>query len=468
MNTTKKDVARKNNRPKQPDIFGANDAGSGNCGFYYTNGQAITLAADNTYERLTGLQVGELYGRHMKELVETRYFNHSVTLMVLEQRRPVSITQHILKTGRKVLVTGNPIFDQEGNVILVVTTVNPFIQNNSAEMPKPLPTNHLVNLPEIGTVVAESQAMKEVVERAIRAAASDATVLIQGESGVGKEVVARIIHEYSPRKDKPFVVVNAAAIPGELFEAEMFGYRRGAFTGARSEGSPGLVKAADGGTLFLDEISEVSLPAQAKLLRLIQNKELYPLGATRPEKVNVRFITASNQNLRQLVEARRFRQDLYYRLNVVPIYIPPLIKRNADIAPLIDHFFKHYSSQYNRQLVLTPNARQELLNYNWPGNVRELQNMIERLVVLSPANKITSRMVIKELTSAVDQNYLNQFQMLYPFHHDTNEDLITAVENFEKELIARALNKYSTIEQAAQALGVHRTTLARKTKKYFS
>nr|WP_202820019.1 sigma 54-interacting transcriptional regulator [Calderihabitans maritimus] len=429
-------------------------------GFYFTDGQAYTLGVNGAYECLTGLHGDELFGRNMSELVDKRYFDCSASLRVLEQRYPITFIQHVLKTGRKVMVTGNPVFDEEGNIIMVVTTVRPLRNNKCEHITKPMPFNQLVELPEIGTVVFESEAMKQIVTQAIRAAFSDATVLIQGDSGVGKEVVARLIHEYSPRKHKPFVVVNAAAIPGELFEAEMFGYRSGAFTGARREGQPGLVKAANGGTLFLDEISEVPLSAQAKLLRLLQNKELYPLGSGQPERVDVRFVAASNQDLARLVREGRFRKDLYYRLNVISLYIPPLAERREDIIPLAKHFFKFYLVRYNMKKILTPEALQELANYHWPGNVRELQNLMERLVVLTPGEKITAQMVISELEGLAEQ------LSTVPLAQKTQENLERAVEKFEKDLIQQALKKYRTYEEASRALGIHRSTLARKIKKY--
>jgi transcriptional regulator with PAS, ATPase and Fis domain len=433
---------------------------SSEIGLYYTNGQAYTLGVNSAYECLTGLCGEELYGRNMSELVAHRYFDRSVSLMVLEQGRPVTIPQHVLRTGQKVMVTGNPVYDEEGKIILVVTTVKP-LKNNKGKPAPATPASHLVELEGIGPVVAESEAMKRVVHRAIRAAYSNATVLIQGESGTGKEIVARIIHEYSPRKNKPFVVVNAAAIPGELFEAELFGYYPGAFTGARREGYAGLVKAANGGTLFLDEISEVPLSAQVKLLRLIQNREFYPLGSGRPERVDVRIVAASNRDLVKLVQEGRFRQDLYYRLNVVPVYIPPLAKRQEDIIPLANHFIQFYAERYNAgKKILTPDACRELLNYRWPGNVRELQNLMERLVVLGSGVSITGRMISDELQS----------EQLCTCHvtEGGENNLERAVEAFEKDLIWHALQLYPTQEEASRALGIHRTTLARKIKKYFS
>ncbi|NPV73806.1 MAG: sigma 54-interacting transcriptional regulator [Pelotomaculum sp.] len=435
-------------------------------GLYYTNGQAYTLGVNSVYERLTGLCGDELVGRNMGELVDKQYFDRSVSLMVLKEGRSIVIPQHVLKTGHKVMVTGNPVFDEEGKIILVVTTVKPLRRSKTGKPTLPTPPNHLVEIPEIGTVVVQSESMKQVVNRAIRAANSDATVLIQGDSGVGKEVVARIIHEYSPRKHKPFVVINAAAIPKELFEAEMFGYRQGAFTGARREGQPGLVKSAEGGTLFLDEISEVPFSSQVKLLRLIQNKELYPLGSGQPEKVDVRIVAASNQDLARLVREGRFRKDLFYRLNVIPLYIPPLAKRKDDIIPLSSHFFNLYLERYKLKKRLTPEAWEELLAYPWPGNVRELQSLVERLVLLSPEDKITARVVARELEGQGEHTAGPAF--LDGLEGSPTGNLEEAVEEFEKELIRQALKKYKTHEEVSRALGIHRSTLARKIKKYFT
>lgn len=426
---------------------------------YCTDGEAYTLGVNKAYEELTGLRGEELCGQHMRELVEKSYFDRSVTLMVLEEGRSVTIGQKIIRTGREVLVTGNPVRDDEGKIILVVTTVRPYRSGRRrVELPA---AARGIEVPGVGPVIAESEAMKQVIGRAIRAAASEATVLLYGESGVGKEVVARLIHEYSRRKAKPFVAVNAAAIPGELFEAEMFGYRPGAFTGARREGHAGLIKAAEGGTLFLDEVGEIPLWAQAKLLRLLQNKEYYPLGSSRPERADVRLIAATNQDLLRLVQEGRFRKDLYYRLNVIQIKVPPLATRKEDIVPLAEHFLGLYAARYEIPKELSGEAERALLRYHWPGNVRELQNLMERLVVLVPEKEISAAAVQRELEEGGEV-------LPPPGEEGWPQSIERAVEEFEKSLIKRALQKYPTQEEAARALGIHRSTLARKIKRYFS
>jgi transcriptional regulator with PAS, ATPase and Fis domain len=216
-----------------------------------------------------------------------------------------------------------------------------------------------------------------------RLAGSNATVIITGESGVGKEVVARGVHDLSDRSEKPYVAFNCATVPRDLFEGQLFGYRRGAFTGASSD-HPGVIRAANGGTLFLDEIGELPLDIQPKLLRFLENGEVFPLGERRPIRVDVRVLAATHRNLAELVQAGRFREDLYYRLQVVPIFVPPLRDRKEDIPVLARHFLRELTRR-GEPPVLAPDAVAALVAHNWPGNVRELRNVIERAMAFSPA-----------------------------------------------------------------------------------
>ena len=234
-----------------------------------------------------------------------------------------------------------------------------------------------------GEIIGKSKAIKEVMELARKVAPEDTTVLLQGETGTGKELVARAIHKLSPRKNGPYVVVNCAAIPENLLESELFGHRKGAFTGALKD-KKGRIEIADGGTLFLDEIGSLSLPLQAKLLRFLETKEIQPLGSEDTFRVDVRVIAATNQDLRKRVEEGNFREDLFYRLNVFPIYIPPLRERKEDIPLLANYFLQLYSKKMNKKIEkIDDGAMELLLKYSWPGNVRELENVIERAVVLA-------------------------------------------------------------------------------------
>ncbi|MGO9314812.1 MAG: sigma-54 interaction domain-containing protein [Syntrophobacteraceae bacterium] len=429
---------------------------SGGVAIYLTDGSALTLGVNQAYEKLTEIQEQEVIGRRMKALEDDRFFDRSVSLLVLKNRAPMSIEQRILRTSKKVVVTGNPIFNQAGDIIYVVTSVYPsefcIEPHQHGERPS-LPFTAMDNM------VAVSKIMQKVFLRAVQVAAMDATVLILGETGVGKGVLSTVIHQFSSRRSKPFIKVNMTAIPENLFESELFGYRGGSFTGALKTGKPGFLQAAAGGTLFLDEISEVSLSGQAKLLKVLEEKEIYRVGSNISEKVDVRFVAASNRSLKDLVADGRFREDLFYRLNVVPIHIPPLRERPEDIYALANHFLKDLSTRYNVHKMLTPSAVQALTDYHWPGNVRELHNIMERLVMLGDDARITNEHVLDEL------------EMVSPVPDKTplvwDGDYRCAVDCYEKKILSQVMEQYNgNLYLASAALGIHRTTLLRKLRKY--
>ncbi|MDA8334779.1 MAG: sigma 54-interacting transcriptional regulator [Peptococcaceae bacterium] len=426
-------------------------------GIYLTDGMAYTIGVNKSYEDLTGNMEEEVMGMHMQVLQDAGYFDQSATLLVLEHRTPLTINQTIPRSGKKVIVTGNPIFDYHGNIAFVISTIQPWFPPEKAEgRSEPLPCV----LPTLPGVVASSRIMQQVLIRASRIAAFDSTVLICGETGVGKEVVAKLIHRMSLRSAKPFINVNLAAIPDELFESELFGYRGGAFTGALKTGKSGLVDAAVGGTIFLDEIAELSLSSQTKLLRLLQEKEVTPLGSVTAQKVDVRFISATNRNLAEMVRSGSFREDLYYRLNVAPIYIPPLRERKEDIINLAQYFLAEFSRRYNIAKHFNPRALQVLIDYNWPGNVRELQNIIERIIVLYPQREITGEHFLQELALKAT----HPVEKIPPsLRHNLHEEVAT----FEKNILMETLGHCGgDLQKAAVILGIHRTTLFRKLRKY--
>jgi transcriptional regulator with PAS, ATPase and Fis domain len=240
------------------------------------------------------------------------------------------------------------------------------------------------------SIMGTSHSLHSVLKRAMQVAPSDSTVLITGESGTGKELFARSIHQASPRKDKPFVSINCGAIPEMLLESELFGYEKGAFTGASPQGKLGKFEIADGGTIFLDEIGDMPLHLQVKLLSALQNRQIERIGGMSPVNINLRIIAATNKNLEEAIQSREFREDLFYRLNVIPLFIPPLRERPEDIPPLLDFVLNKFTSKLNKSISgLTEDANQLLLRYPWPGNVRELENTIEFAVTLEPSNHIT-------------------------------------------------------------------------------
>lgn len=282
----------------------------------------------------------------------------------------------------------------------------------------------------------------------------DSSVLITGETGAGKEVIANLIHKLSSRSKEKFVKINCTTLPENLLESELFGYEKGAFTGAAKEGKKGLLEISNHGTLLLDEIGDMPLSIQVKLLRFLQENEIYKLGGTNPIKLDVRILAATNKNLPELIKEGKFREDLYYRLNVVPIYVPPLRERPSDIPALIDYFLAKYNGKYWLSKKLSPNVRKLLTNYQWPGNIRELQNLIERLIVTTDGDLID---IIN-----LPNTYLTESNLLsLDFEIVSLQDARTI---FERNYIMKALNKYKSIRRTAKVLGVDHSTILRKLK----
>lgn len=300
-------------------------------------------------------------------------------------------------------------------------------------------------------IVGESKPIKEVLSVITKVAKSNTTVLIRGESGTGKELVARAIHNLSDRANQKFIAISCAALPESLLESELFGYERGAFTGAMRR-KEGRFELADGGTLFLDEIGDISLEMQVKLLRVIEGQEFERLGGKDLVKIDVRILAATNQDLEQRIQEKKFREDLYYRLNVISIVLPPLRERKDDILLLTDHFLKKYCKKLGKEIVgITPKAKDVLLNYSWPGNVRELENVIERGMVLCRSN-------------VLDVSDLPEFRTMEK--KEILEDNLT-LQELEKRYISRLLQQTKgNMGQTADILGIHRNTLRLKIKEY--
>lgn len=313
--------------------------------------------------------------------------------------------------------------------------------------------------PPKNAIIAYSVEMGKVLQLATKVAPVSTTILIMGESGVGKEVVARFIHNASLRRNGPFVTINCGAIPENLLESELFGYEEGAFTGAKREGKPGMIEIASSGTLFLDEISDLPLDLQVKLLQVIQERRLIRVGGIKPIEVDIRIIAATNRDLPKMVQEGQFRADLFYRLNVVPIVIPPLRDRRDDIIPLIYHFLAKHNNAHGYDKTISRETRELLTRYSWPGNVRELENLIERLVVTVEGEEIT----VEDLPLHIKDEHLT---------HDSKvivEGVIPlreAVEEVERQLIRHAQKEHETTYEMAEALGVNQSTIVRKLKKY--
>jgi len=435
-------------------------------GLYITDGQAKTIRVNHAYERITGLKRQNLLGFNMRDLVNNGVFDRSVTLEVLKERKTISIIQTVL--GNKlVLVTGNPIFDEDGEITFVVTDVRDMTELN--ELRVKLEESRLLNsrfrevLLEqehfehaLEDMVIKSEAMVKVVKRAVKVSGVEASVLITGESGVGKSMLARIIHKLSPRKDRPFIKINCGTIPDSLMESELFGYDRGAFTGALASGKAGLIEMAHTGTVFLDEIGDLKLDMQVKLLQVIEEKSFNRVGATKPQTVDARIIAATQHNLKDLMERGLFRNDLYYRLNVIPIVIPPLRERKEDIPILVHRLMANFNRSTGAKKI-SPEVIDRLMVYAYPGNVRELVNIMERMLILSEGSYISVADLPAELLEpGTDRNDGN----------DGNGPLKEALEALEVRMIASALKRYKSLSEAARHLGVHPSTLCRKAARH--
>jgi PAS domain S-box-containing protein len=448
---------------KEIDAFSIGDAIAD--GICLVDNNGIVVAINKGYTEITEINEDEIVGMNIQHLVGKEYFTDAVSMLVVEKKKKVTALSTIMRNNKKVLITGNPFFDDNGEVSQVMTVMRDLTELIKArdELEKSEENNekYLNELEYLRkkvlkntNLIGESFKMKEIKELIRQVANTDATILITGETGCGKEVVSREIHDKSNRKSGPYIKVNCAAISDSLIESELFGYEKGAFTGALNKAKLGLFEMAKDGTILLDEISEMPLSLQSKLLRVLQEKEILRVGGTKSIKLDIRVIAATNQHLDKLVQEGKFREDLYYRLNVVPINIPPLRERKSDISILVNSFLKKMNKKYGKQKSLHLDAMQALEAYKWPGNVRELQNVIERLIVVHDEKDITYEQVAK---------IIGDTKLLINLEDGTFK-LKDAVNNFEKEIIEKALREYGSTYKAAKVLGLTQPTVFRKAK----
>lgn len=438
-------------------------------GLWICDHKGTVILVNKASERINNVKANDVIGKNVRDLVIEGLFDQSVTLEVLKTKAPVTMMQQI-RGGRKVLVTGNPIFDDQGDIAYVLTNDRDLTEmdqlRHELQETQALTKEYISRLAEIemkgvdtSSVIYRSERMQGILQSVQRVANLGTTILLLGESGVGKGLVAKLIHKLSEVSGGPFIRVDCMAIPETLLESELFGYERGAFTGARIGGKAGLFELADNGTLFLDEIGEIPLSAQSKLLRFLEDHEIVRVGGTRPKVIKTRVIAATNRDIEEMVATKRFRRDLFYRIHIVPITIPPLRERSDDILPLAFHFLKKFNQSYGKKKTLSPEVVDALCKYDFPGNVRELMNLMERMVVSTEEDRIEHNDLPTQLagTSLV----VLPLSAILP-----NLSLKDAMARCERLLIQNAVAKYGSQQRVAEALGVDRATVSRKLRRY--
>ncbi|WP_173916756.1 sigma-54-dependent Fis family transcriptional regulator [Halobacillus sp. Marseille-Q1614] len=436
-------------------------------GIYITDHKGVTWKTNSAIERITGIPKEYYIGKNVDSLMKRGILENSVTHRVVKQKRTVSLVQNNYQ-GKETLITGVPVFNEQGEVEKVVTNIRDLSDLN--ELQAKLSKMNLLNdrykrelellknkTSQLDGIVINSESIQMIYDTAERISNVNATVLILGETGVGKDVLAKYIYNESARsKEGEFIKVNCGAIPKDLLESELFGYEKGAFTGANTRGKPGLFEMADKGILFLDEIGELPLMLQVKLLRVLQENEIQRIGGTQPKKVDVRIIAATNRNLKEMVESGEFREDLYYRLNVLPISIPSLKHRRDDILPLMEMYLTKANEKYQMNKKIDTELKDFFFSHDWPGNIRELSNLMERLVVTTP----------KEIIKLKDLPDEYQGGGEFKAAPASIVSLKEAAETAEARVLKLAAEKYSNTYDIATALETSQPTVVRKMKKY--
>ena len=442
-------------------------------GIYITDEWGKTLYVNDSFLNLSGLNREELIGQTVYELRDERVLPNSCCAKVIETRGPVSTINNYYK-GQKCLVSGSPIYDEKGQlkrtiaVIRDVSELDMLMKKIAKE--ETLSLIYTKKLNSVNTksgdkdvVISNNKKMKSLYSKADRLSQVDSTVLILGETGVGKDFLATYIHSGSEReKEGNIIKINCGAIPEHLIESELFGYEEGAFTGAQKGGKKGLFEEAGKGTIFLDEIGDMPYMLQIKLLNALNDRKFYRIGGNKAITFNARIIAATNTDLKKLVDEKKFRADLYYRLNVITLKIPPLRERQEDLLPLAQSFLEYYNNKHRRNCFFSPECLEHLLVYNWPGNIRELKNIVERMVIISEDVCLESRLFREQISQEGHEIDLNKLI------HWTKDKLTLKqqLEYQEKLIIENTLETCKNMKEASLKLGIDISTLVRKKQKY--
>ncbi|MEW5921116.1 MAG: sigma 54-interacting transcriptional regulator [Bacillota bacterium] len=452
-------------------------------GIMICNNKGIGLRVNPALLRVTGLEENQLVGSNIAELQQKGIVAYEpITIRALQEQSVITGMQKIW-TGKKVTVTGVPVFGEGKKVIRVISNVRDVealsqIQhqdklNRVWELSKRYSLELATlkkELEKSDHIIACSPEMLTVMESVMHLAASDVNVMILGESGVGKDIIARLIHDNSRRnKCGKYIKVNCGAIPYELMESEFFGYERGAFTGARQEGKRGFFELANGGTIFLDEIADLPLGLQVKLLRVLEDREIIRVGGENAIRLDVRVIAATNKNLEAMVAEGSFREDLYYRLNVVPMTLPPLRERPEDIVALLEHFLEHFNEKYGTNKSFSVEALYLLKKYSWPGNVRELINLVERLVITCKSPVILPEHFPRSMniyTPESDSTTSLLIEYRYLREQLKKKNMKEILEEIERKIVLLAFKEHRSSRKVGEILGVSHATVINKLRKH--
>ncbi|MBQ9453570.1 MAG: sigma 54-interacting transcriptional regulator [Desulfovibrio sp.] len=436
-------------------------------GVFISDASGISLRVNRMYEQLTGLTQEQIEGRNVRDLMHEGTFDCILNPEIVRTGRPTTRVQQ-LKNGKKLVLMGFPVFDSSGQLRLVVTfardvTLLARLQDQVSGQCRLIDQIHdqLAYVAQGDKKAREpvyaSKAMEEVTSLLKRFADTDATVLILGETGAGKDVFARFTHALSPRRDKILLKVDCGGISESLTESELFGYMPGAFTGASSKGKAGYFEIADGSTIFLDEVGELPLAMQTRLLRVLQDGEIMRVGASSPRKVDVRIIAATNRNLAESVEAGTFRRDLFYRLNVATVRIPPLRERREDVRVLAEHFLAQYTAKYHKAMAFMDVTLEMMSSYAWPGNVRELQNLVHSMVITLNGPLISPRDLPAQI-SGMQRD-------VSPYAEDVlnaGRPLRDIMAEIERDFLLRAIATHGSVQRVAELFHINRSTIFRK------
>lgn len=441
-------------------------------GILIADSKGEVLWLNQACETLANVPRSKIIGKTADTLEKRGVFMPSATRMVLDKQGTVSTVQTTVQ-NRKYITSGYPIKDEQGKIEFIVAhgrditeAVRTNLQLEETQELLKRYSQEIIQIRQENDLAASEQffigkspVYLSLISIVDKIASTDTTVLITGETGAGKNVIASRIHQLSERSHEPFVEINCGAIPESLIESELFGYKKGAFTGANSGGKAGLIKMADKGTLFLDEIGELPLHLQAKLLQFIQQKRFLPIGGTDYQTANVRIIAATNRDLFEQVQEGLFRSDLFYRLNVLPIRVPSLKERSTDITDLLQFNLQKYNKKYKRECKFSKEVLKSLQAYDWPGNIRELENLVERLVIISAHHEIR----LEDLPFQVQPKEKSSFSLN---KYEKGQSLTDILHTIEQEIIEEAYSEFETTRKTAEELGITQSLLMRRVRKY--